>query len=734
MQKKIFYLSLICLIALHILAKKENVFSFEKNSTKAENVSRKAALEASFTSQEKLFMASTCVHGLQDQPKTGVLQAHTINVTFTSCSIPFGMTTSCLHLDTSNIIMTNALYGSPSFHASHFFLADSMHITATFNIPANEPIGEYNVSLGSNCQVSLDNSLEIHPYTPPPPFSVSTNPQAHPGETIGVTFTDSQQPGRFLNSATNCLYTDTSNTYFVHDITGFRLNPGPLTHTYNTLNFNMQIPVNAPLGYYNAIAGEGSACPLKCLDCLQLYGSNSSTNTSYPNLGKPGQTLTVTLTNTQNQFSQSTGCVKFDTTNILFIENYPQYGYSFKATGFNVVNSSVAKINVTIPPNAPLGDYDMHFGTGTCSYNCNSCFHIASSVVSQDLSARISTPVTFINLSSNDEVDVLVTNNGLVTEKANIIVTLDSGLIPPFNSYPFTPDSIRGQKIYYTFDSLAYGDLRKVPIYTHVNSFLTSGTKLKSYVTVYPVVGDTNTHNNSDTLHQVFYASYDPNNKSVYPAGGITPADVGARKPLDYTVDFQNTGAAPAFNILVTDTLSNLLDLSTFEFISSSHYSTYDLSPSGVLKVMYYNIMLPDSAADQAKSHGYFRYKISPKTSAVVGNVINNAANIYFDNNPAVITNTTHTPVQNITHIGDISAKQNTYIYYPNPSSGIINIIGEEVKGGSVYVYDIVGKELLKIPFDYTLNMQSLEAGSYFILIKDKASTTLSAKKILLLK
>ena len=65
--------------------------------------------------------------------------------------------------------------------------------------------------------------------------------------------------------------------------------------------------------------------------------------------------------------------------------------------------------------------------------------------------------------------------------------------------------------------------------------------------------------------------SFDPNDKQVIPQGldsvGLTPP--GSR--LQYLIRFQNTGNDTAFTVIIVDTLSSELDMSTFQVGNSSH-------------------------------------------------------------------------------------------------------------------------------------------------------------------
>jgi hypothetical protein len=56
--------------------------------------------------------------------------------------------------------------------------------------------------------------------------------------------------------------------------------------------------------------------------------------------------------------------------------------------------------------------------------------------------------------------------------------------------------------------------------------------------------------------------------------------------------------------------------------------------------------MLVDSNTNEPLSHGYIKFQISPKDSLLPNSRISNKANIYFDYNPAIITNEVYNRIE----------------------------------------------------------------------------------------
>jgi len=165
-----------------------------------------------------------------------------------------------------------------------------------------------------------------------------------------------------------------------------------------------------------------------------------------------------------------------------------------------------------------------------------------------------------------------------------------------------------------------------------------SGDMICAAVSVTPSLGDNNANNNYlEYCYQVIN-SYDPNMKEVFPI----KVEPGYTDWFTYTIHFQNTGDAPAFNIKLIDTLDVRLDTETFEVLNYSHANHFNLYNRN-LSFYFPNIMLPDSTSDEEGSKGFIQFRIKPIAGIENGEIIKNTAHIYFDFNDPIVTNTTET-------------------------------------------------------------------------------------------
>ena len=135
--------------------------------------------------------------------------------------------------------------------------------------------------------------------------------------------------------------------------------------------------------------------------------------------------------------------------------------------------------------------------------------------------------------------------------------------------------------------------------------------------------------------------SYDPNDKAVSPNRPDSLALLDDY--LLYKIRFQNTGNDYARNVSVLDTIDSNLDLSTFKLINTSHPEVLKviMSEDNQVEFNFRNIFLPDSLTDLSGSNGHITYLIKPIEGLDELTPIENTAHIYFDFNPAIVTNTT---------------------------------------------------------------------------------------------
>jgi uncharacterized repeat protein (TIGR01451 family) len=275
-------------------------------------------------------------------------------------------------------------------------------------------------------------------------------------------------------------------------------------------------------------------------------------------------------------------------------------------------------------------------------------------------------------------------NSGCVSTNGKVKLVLDNVHTFYTNSVP-PANTISGDTLIWNYSNLTSSSphfTANVSVVTKTTSLVGDTVCMDLIVT--PSVGDANPANNFKTYCKKVMASYDPNDKQVNPVGACGLGYILNNQVLTYTIRFQNTGTFMASNIVVKDSLSTNLNVNTVRILGSSHPMYTEVAANNILKFHFDNINLPDSNANSQQSHGYVIYEITPIASLPNNSVIKNSAGIYFDFNPAVLTNTVSNTVVNAINCNatGIVEKNNSIAsvnVHPNPTSNDLNIYSSSI-------------------------------------------------------
>ena len=269
------------------------------------------------------------------------------------------------------------------------------------------------------------------------------------------------------------------------------------------------------------------------------------------------------------------------------------------------------------------------------------------------------------------------------------VTTIFSGSIqyagPATNA--LTPSTISGDTLIYNMvnlDSIQPSSFGLF-FYTDTNAVIGSPVCITSIVKSSPP--DANPADDTLTQCFVIHDPHDPNLKEVYPIDTLQSGQW-----LTYTVHFQNTGNDTAHTVIINDTLSNYIDASTFQYIASSNKAFIQLFGNAVV-FTFPKINLPDSAASTTLSQGWIQYKVKTLPSLPANAKVTNTAYIYFDVNPAVVTNTTiNIGNAKDTTLGITSLSGSSPIHlYPNPNRGSFTLATSGSIGSDYTISDMLG-------------------------------------------
>jgi len=317
---------------------------------------------------------------------------------------------------------------------------------------------------------------------------------------------------------------------------------------------------------------------------------------------------------------------------------------------------------------------------------------------------------------------MLVYQNAGTTTAAGGNVTLDfnSSLLTFTSSTPAM--TVSGNMLNLSYTNLQPFETQIVYVDFLVSTGATLNDVLTFTATVSPISGDSNTENNTYVFDQNIVSSFDPNDIFVNEGDFITMEQAGDY--LNYTIRFQNTGTANATFVKLQTTLNSNLDLNTFQPVGGSHNFVTNRTGNQI-EFFFDDINLAYEDANEPKSHGFLTFRVKPKSTVSLGDVMTGQANIYFDYNPLVATNTATTTVQNVASVKNVNA--DSFIVYPNPASGRVVLQMQKAVNANVTITDVLGKTIQTSAISGTqanLDVSVLKTGVYFVTVNANGTNT----------
>ncbi len=305
-------------------------------------------------------------------------------------------------------------------------------------------------------------------------------------------------------------------------------------------------------------------------------------------------------------------------------------------------------------------------------------------------------------------------NQGTTTQSGSATFSFDGDRTKVISSVPTADLSATGQ-LTFDFDNLAPFESRSVLITMHTNApadipAVHVGDVLEFSAEITAQTDET-PEDNIATLHQTVVGSFDPNDKTCLEGDIISPDLVG--KPIHYLIRFENTGTAPAENVVVTDYIdTTILDVNTLLITDASHECHTQISKGNKVQFIFNDIQLPFT---EPNKHGYVAFSIQLKDHLQIGDSIKNQADIYFDYNLPITTNeaASEINIRTVTsvkqRIGNISLS-----VYPNPSKGdfSVELNSASLSPVQISVMDISGKIVFAKQYAASQNLIPLQLGS----------------------
>lgn len=278
-----------------------------------------------------------------------------------------------------------------------------------------------------------------------------------------------------------------------------------------------------------------------------------------------------------------------------------------------------------------------------------------------------------------------------------------------------------------TFDFTALNPFETKTIDLQFNVFAPPVTNINDILlttaTINPITADHTDSDNVFSISQIVVGSYDPNDITCLEGDEVLIAD--ADNYLHYLIRFQNTGTASAINVRVNHTLDNKLDWASMQLESLSHTGQVNIRNGSEVSFVFDDINLPDSTNDEPNSHGFIAFKIKPKQSVVLGDIIQATADIYFDFNPAIVTNTASTEFVTALSAQEFDVSKITV--FPNPTDGILNLASATAIT-KVNLHNQLGQLVFSAVATSTVDLSALRQGIYVMTLTDATGTTQTLK------
>jgi len=367
--------------------------------------------------------------------------------------------------------------------------------------------------------------------------------------------------------------------------------------------------------------------------------------------------------------------------------------------------------------------------TGILQIDSLNNFALQPAGVFNDLCVSI-TPLGPFRAGFNASYQITYENVG-TTSLSPIVIFFQDSDVTYISSLPIAT-SYTSDSLVWNFGPLAPFQQGYITITVNVNTGTPIGTLINSSVRIEPIAGDANTTCNQSYWEVLTTGSADPND-IVVDQDTLLTTQFPNPPYLEYIIRFQNTGNDTAFTVKVMNSIdTNLLDLSSFEFVAASHPVNLDwLQWEKNMRFQFDNILLADSNVNEPASHGFIRYRIKPKSTLIAGDSITNRAAICFDFNAPVITNTAVTRIESPTSLTESIVSFDNLLLYPNPANSILNIeVGiASISNCRIIITDVAGRTIYtnliaNSSAKQRIDISTFSQGIYFVQVENGAKTS----------
>lgn len=316
---------------------------------------------------------------------------------------------------------------------------------------------------------------------------------------------------------------------------------------------------------------------------------------------------------------------------------------------------------------------------------------------------------------------IVYKNTGNTIDSGTIILNFPDAVLD-FVSASILPITNSGGTLNWSFDNLMPFEIRTINLTFNLNQPMETpplnGGDVLHFTTSIAESGVVQPFPNNHLLNQTLVNSFDPNDKICLEGETLGTDFIGGY--VSYKIRFENTGTFPAQNIVVKDIIDmSKFDITTLTPVIGSH-NFYTRIAGNKVEFIFENINLP---FDDASNDGYVVFKIKLLPSVTQGINFSNQANIYFDYNFPIITNTTNSVIENL---GVTSFDfENQFTIFPVPTTNVLQLISKDnLEISDIELYNSMGQIIQKaIGNQQSFDVSNLSKGSYYLKIKTENLT-----------
>lgn len=331
----------------------------------------------------------------------------------------------------------------------------------------------------------------------------------------------------------------------------------------------------------------------------------------------------------------------------------------------------------------------------------------------------LSTPIPGFDTSYK----LILKNIGNQTLDGMVLLTFEDDVVDFISA---TPSMIQnGNQLSYSFTGLKPFENSDISLLFNLNTptetpTLNNGDVL-TFSSVSMIENDINPENNTFVLNQTVVNSFDPNDKTCLEGTSVSPSKIGDF--LHYLIRFENIGTAEARNVVIEDIIdTEKFNIASLTPIKASH-SFFTKVTGNKIEFIFENINLP---FEDEQNDGYVLFKIKTLSSLIENDVVSNMANIYFDFNFPIQTNTAQSTFETLSNTSFESSDD--VILYPNPMQNELNlhVTKSNIEIKTMAVFSMIGQKILEIePINNKVDVSKLAPGFYIITCKTNEATVI---------